>query len=818
VAFDNHSGPEVEPLADLVESLTKTLGDDYTFERELLGGAMSRVFVALDRKLGRRVAVKVLSREVAAEIKTERFRLEIQLAAKLQHPHIVTLLQSGEVDGILYYTMPFIDGESLRNRLDREGALPMPEAVRVLRHIASALAYAHKNGVVHRDIKPDNVLLADEFALVTDFGVARAISESAATADARLTSSGVALGTPTYMAPEQALADPEIDHRADIYAFGVLAYEVLTGAPPFRGKSAQATLAAHVIQPPDPIATKRADIPPAIADMVMQCLEKKPSDRPQSAADLAPVFDSAATSSVSGQVRLAGASLKGNRSLTWAVGAIGILAVVAVTWYVAIHNRASNPASGAEYNSVAVLPLVNVGGNQADEYFSDGMTDELANALGKLPGLKVASRTSAYAFKGKNANVGDIGRALNVKTVLAGTVRRAGNKLRVSAQLASVSDGLSLWSDTYESEARDVFTVQDDIARSIANALKLRLGSRANTFSSESRGTENLAAYDNYLRGRYFLNARGADNLRLAIAYFDSAITRDPKFARARAASATAYALLPEYTDSPPPNVSQLAHAAAAEALLLDSTLAEAYTARGLAEVHDWKFADAEESYRKALEYDPQYPTAHQWYGELLFHTGRLDPSIAQIRRAIELDPLAPINGSAIGYALIVNGQYDDAIAELKKGIEVAPALGLHHSMLALAYLMSGRQAAALPEFKEAVRLDPELALRKGLLAYAYGVTGNTAEARPIIAQLEARQKARKNSGVALAIAYLGLKNNEKALESLKEAVDEHDISLLTTSSLVPDKIWDPLRSDPRFDMILTRMNLKQYTRPVAAK
>lgn len=779
---------------------------------------MSRVFVAQDRKLGRRVAVKVLSREVAAEIKTERFRLEIQLAAKLQHPHIVPLLQAGEMDGILYFTMPYIDGESLRTRLDRDGALPMPDAVRVLRHVASAIAYAHKQGVVHRDIKPDNVLLADEFALVTDFGVARALSESVTQNDTRLTSGGVALGTPAYMAPEQALADPEIDHRADIYAFGVLAYEVLTGAPPFRGKSAQATLAAHVVQPPDPIDAKRAGIPPGIAATVMQCLEKKPSDRPQTASDLLPVFDAASTSSQSDELTPALPPATGPRALKWIVGAIAVLAVIGVAAYMMLANRPPQAAAAPDYSSVAVLPLVNVGGDRKDEYFSDGMTDELTNALSKLPGLKVASRTSAYSFKGKNANVEDIGRALNVKTVLAGTVRRDGNKLRVTAQLASVSDGLALWSDKYESEASDVFAVQDKIAKSIAEALKVRLGSHANTFSSDSRGTENLAAYDNYLRGSYLLNSRGAENLRLAIGYFDSAIARDPNFARAHAASATAYALLPEYTDSPPPNVSQLTHAAAARAIMLDSTLAEAYTARGLSEVHDWKFAEAEASYRKALDLNPQYPTAHQWYGELLFHTGRLDPSIAQIRRAIDLDPLAPINAAAIGYALQAARRYDESIAELKKGIELTPTLGLHHYELGAAYLMSNRAREAIPELEEAVRLDPEVGLRKGYLAYGYGVIGRENEAKAIIANLEARQRANRKSGVALAIAYLGLKDKENAFKSLEKAVDDHEISLLTSSSLVPDQIWDPLRSDPRFDRILARMNLLQYKRPLVRR
>jgi eukaryotic-like serine/threonine-protein kinase len=796
---------------------------------------MSRVFVAQDRSLGRRVAVKVLTREVAAEVKTERFRLEIQLAAKLQHPHIVPLLESGDIGGVLYFTMPFVDGESLRDRIARDGALPIPDAIRILRQVASAVSYAHKHGVVHRDIKPDNVMLADEFALVMDFGVARALSASTTTGgDQRLTSSGVALGTPAYMAPEQALADPDIDHRADIYAFGILAYEVLTGQPPFKGGTAQATLAAHVVQPPAPIADKRAGIPPSVAALVMRCIEKKPADRPQTASDLLPVFDAALTASPSDQLAATlppqssqastpvstAAALPPQRTspLKWAVLGVALIAVIAGAYAAINASRAPSGGDVSGFTSVAVLPLVNLGGDKADEYFSDGMTDELANALGKLPGLKVASRTSAYSFKGKNANVEEIGRQLNVQTVMEGTVRRAGSRLRVSAQLTSAKDGLALWQDTYEREATDVFSVQDDIARSIAEALKPRLGGQARTFSSASRGTENLEAYDNFLRGQYFLNARGADNLRLAVAYFDSAAARDPGFARAHAGLATAYALLPEYTDAAPKNVSQLTYDAASRALAIDSTLAEAYTARGLANVHDWKFDEAAVAYKKALRFNPNYPTAHQWYGELLLHIGRVDESVVQIRNAIELEPLAPINASALGYALIVRGDYAEAIDVLKKGIEAFPTLGLHHTMLGTAYLMSGRTREAIPELETAMRLDPELTLRKGYLAYGYGLDGQKDKARTIIAELERPAHGRGRSGVALAAAYLGLPDHARALNYLEEAQAAHDISLLTASTLVPDKLWDPIRFDPRFLEILRKMNLLQYQRALRGK
>jgi serine/threonine-protein kinase len=803
-------------LTELAETLAGALGSGYTVERELIGGAMSRVFVAYDHALGRRVAVKVLTREVAAEMKVERFRLEIQLAARLQHPHIVPLLQSSDVDGVLYFTMPFVEGESLRTRLDRDHALALPDAMRLLRHVASALAYAHKQGVVHRDIKPDNVLIADEFALVTDFGVARAISASATTAGDRLTSAGIALGTPAYMAPEQALADPEIDHRADIYSFGVLAYETLTGSPPFQGKTAQATLASHVVEPPPDIRAKRADIPGAIADIVMQCLEKKPADRPQLASDLLPVFDTGSTASREEITRPTKPSRPFPRWILAAAAAALIIATGA--YFIAKNFRSSAAVAPDAFTSVAVLPLVNIGGDKSDEYFSDGMTDELANTLAKLPGLKVASRTSAYAFKGKNTDIGEIGRTLNVQTVIEGTVRRSGKTLRVAAQLVNVHDGLAIWSDTYERQTTDVFSVQDDIARAISKALQPKLGVPAPHLLSESRGTDDLVAFDNYLRGRFFLNARGADNLRLAVTYLDSAITRDPKFGRAYAALAMAYALLPEYTDSPPPEVVALTHNAVSTALSIDTTLAEAYTALGLTNVHEWKFDEAGKAYRMALALDSKYPTAHQWYGELLFHTGKLDSSLAQIRTAVDLDPLAPINASALGYALMLSGKYDDAISELRQGIEVAPTLGLHHAMLAEALIHSGRTSLAIPEFESASRLDSEVALRKGFLAYGLGRAGMTERASSIIAELEERQRLRGKTGVALAAGYLGLHENDKALSALEQSVREHDINLLTTVSLVPDPVYDPLRTDPRFDAILTTMNLRQYAMPARSR
>ncbi len=794
-------------MSDIRQTLDRDLSSSYTIERELHGGGMSRVFLAQDLALNRQIVLKILSPEVAADVSAERFRREIQLAAKLQHPYIVPLLSAGDIAGTPFFTMPYIEGESLSARLAREGELPIDEAVLILKEVAAALSYAHKHGVVHRDIKPHNVMLTDDFAVVTDFGVAKALTASTGVDQpGNVTTRGVAIGTPTYMAPEQAAADPGVDHRADIYAFGVMAYEMLTGSPPFTRSSAQAMLAAHASDKPELIERRRPSVPPALANLVRRCLEKRPADRPQTASEIVQVLDT-----------IPAARGLAARKRPVVVGAAGLAVLLIIGALVYRGGSGGSFGRGASLrnaavSSIAVLPLVNIGGDSRDEYFSDGMTDELSNALNKLPGLRVASRTSTFAFKGKrDLSLEDIGKRLNVQAVLEGTVRRSGERLRVTAQLTNVADGLALWSDMYERKTKDVFDVQDDIAGSIAKALRLKLAGQAATLSSAEHGTDNLKAYDLYLRGRYFWNARGAENLRRAVSYFNEAIAADPNFGRAYAALAIAYGLLPEYTDSPPPRALELARTAAQRALSIDSTLAEAHTALGIAARDNWEWAKAVSAYRTAIALEPRYPTAHQWYGELLYETGQMDSSLAQIRTANELDPLAPITFAALGYALTLARRYDEAIAELRKGIELAPSLGIHRSLIAFAYLGRGDAQNAVKEMETAVTFDPELALRRSQLAYVYAATGQRDKAQAIVSSLEHPQQDQYISPAALAIAYTGLGERDKALTALERAVDSHDISLLTGATPLMDKTFDPLRGDARFAKILARMNLSQF-------
>ena len=805
-------------MTDLLATLDRTLGGTYTFEREIVGGSMSRVFLAMDKSLGRQIIVKVLSADVAADLSVDRFRREIQLAAKLQHPHIIPLLSAGEIDGAPYFTMPFVEGESLRAKLSRVGELPIGESVRILREVASALSYAHKHGVAHRDIKPDNVMLSNEFALVTDFGVAKALSESSVAPGmaVTLTGVGVTLGTPAYMAPEQATADPAIDHRADIYSFGVMAYEMLTGSLPFTGRTIQATLAAHAIEKPEPIERRRPGLPRPLAALIMRCLEKRPADRPQDAAELVAALDSIHV----GHGDSASASATRRRSIKIIVAVAIGLVVIGALYTVATGRGLSAVGVGGggagaqpvnQLRSVAVLPLANVGGNANDEYFTDGMTDELANALSKLPGLRVASRTSSYAFKGKTGkDVGEIGNKLHVQAILEGTVRRSGDRLRVGAQLTNVSDGLAIWSDTYERRTSDIFTVQDDIAGAIASALKLKLGTSAAELSSTSHGTDNLEAYDSFLRGRYFWNRRGAANLRRALTYFDKSIASDPRFARAYAGMAITYALIPEYSDSAPLDALTRARTAATRALALDSTLAEAHTALGLAALHTREFQTAEAEYKKAIALDPMYPTGHQWYGEMLFHTARLDSSLAELQRAVLLDPLAPIPHDALGYALGVAGRYEEGVEQISRAEELAPEIGLTRELLGDTYLLMGQTGKAVSELEAAVRMDAETLLTQGKLCHAYGFAGRTADAKRLLKVIEAREGERE-SRVPLAVCHLGLGERAAALDAVDAAVKNREISLLTSYSLLLDKVWDPLRGDPRWNGIVRAAGLGDY-------
>ncbi|NNG17586.1 MAG: protein kinase, partial [Gemmatimonadales bacterium] len=492
-----------------LERLKVALSGRYTIERTIGSGGMATVYQAEDLKHHRKVAIKVLRAELAAEVGAERFLREIEIAAQLQHPHILPLYDSGHDGGFLYYVMPFVPAGSLRDLMDREVRLPIEVAVRIARAVALALDYAHRRDVVHRDIKPENILLSEDQPVIADFGIAKATS-AAGDGEVALTEGGLAVGTPAYMSPEQATAERKLDGRTDLYGLACVLYESLVGEPPFAGVNVRSTMALHATQPAPSLRSKRPDVPMQIDQVIAKAMAKEPSDRYGTSLEFAEALAAPASGT---------AALRG-------LGDVGV------------------------QRAVAVLPFVNTSSDPDNEYFSDGITDELINALAKVDRLQVASRTSAFALKGSGRDVREIGAMLNVAVVLEGTVRKAGDQLRITAQLTNVADGRHLWSERYDRELRDVFQVQDEIARTIVATLRRTLVGDVGE-PVPKRYTENLAAYNHYLRGRYHWNRRGVDGLGEAVKHFELAIEEDTGYALAHTGLADSYALQLDYRGIP---------------------------------------------------------------------------------------------------------------------------------------------------------------------------------------------------------------------------------------------------------------------------
>lgn len=789
--------------SDLKEQLQHTLGDNYTIERELGGGGMSRVFVAEEISLGRKVVVKVLPPDLAATVNVERFRREIQLAAKLQHPHIVPVLAAGISNGLPYYTMPFIEGESLGARLARSGELPVQEAAKILRDVLSALSYAHEHGVVHRDIKPDNVLLTGHRAVVTDFGVAKALSASTSPGSS-LTSLGVALGTPAYMSPEQAAADPTTDHRADLYAVGAMAYEMLTGHQVFSERSPQAMLAAHAVEKPEPIDKRRPSVPPALSSLIMRSLEKHAADRPQSAGEMLAELEAAVTPSgatVPTTLRPTFVPSQSKAGMLVAAVVVGVLVIAGAVYAYGSRRQSGSvgPDTSAEsandgVNTVAVIPFANTGGNPQDEYFSDGMTDELAHALSHLPRLRVAGRSSSYAFKGKTLPAQEIGKALNVSAVVEGSIRRSGQRLRVIAQLTSAKSGQVMWSDSFESTASDLFQVQDDFTKAIVGALTPALGVKAATdAASTSRGTEDQAAYELYLKGRYFFARRGADGLKRAIAYFTDAAAKDPKFARARAGLSMAYSILGIFATGASDSTGPLTLKNAELAVALDSSLGDAHLALANALSYATHLREADPEYQRALKLQPEDATTHQWYGDNLSMLGRVEDALAEERRAAALDPLSPIIAYEVAYTLFLNRRFQEAVVWSQRAIELDSTLKVPQQRLGLEYVFAGQAVKGVQVWERSYAREPGQLGTRGNLIFSYAASGRWADVGTLYHDL-----TRKSAQVAdddLLLAHLVVGERQKALDVF-ERMTRHGLYQVPYGCLPG---LDLLHNEPRF-------------------
>jgi serine/threonine-protein kinase len=679
-------------MRDLHNRLTEALAGRYRLLRELGRGGAAVIFLAEDLKHERRVALKVLQPDIAVSLGTDRFLREIKIAAKLAHPHILPVHDSGEAQGFLYYVMPVVEGESLLDRLV-DDPMPVQEAVALLHDVFDALQHAHQRGVVHRDIKPGNVMLTGRHALVTDFGVAKALAV-AAEGD-QIDTAGLVLGTPTYMAPEQATADPNIDHRADIYAVGVLAYEMLTGRPPFGGGSAQAVLSAHVTQRPDHVLVHRPDLPPELADVVMKCLEKDPADRWQSADEAVRELDRLVITPSRGLERVA----FGPFTAPWLAGRTGLTAavavvVLAVAFVVVLLVGGRGVGAASDRPVVVVLPFQNLGPPE-DEFFANGITDAITARLASLGRLGVISRTSAMQFRDSDLSSREIGAQLGADYVLEGTIQRERpqdptSRVRIIPQLIRASDDTHMWASVYDEDLTEVFRVQSEIADRVARAMDVAL-LEGDAVPAEIPPTADLQAYELYLRGHdYLAGALGAGDAnarRIAIDFFEQAIDLDSSFALAWAELSTAHIWLYRSYVDPSDDRLERARTAVDRALALDPELPGAHLAMGL--YHYFGAAPdparALEEFEHVVEREPSNAYARTLMAVLQAARGEWDQAVENAGIAAALDPRDPEWAAAAGEFHLLVRRYADAARYLGLALGIAPDMAeAHQSRIAL--------------------------------------------------------------------------------------------------------------------------------------
>jgi TolB-like protein/Tfp pilus assembly protein PilF len=752
-------GPDVQSV------LSAALADRYTIEAEAGRGGMAMVFRALDRRHDRPVAIKVVQPGLlTAQESADRFLREIRYAAQLTHPHILPLFDSGEISGVspplLYYVMPYLEGETLRQRLERERRLPVGQVLHIARALAGALDHAHRRQILHRDIKPENILLHEGEPLLSDFGVARGLCE-VCEAEA-VTEPGMAVGTPAYMSPEQASGDPVLDLRSDQYSLACVIYEMLAGQPPFAGSGPRATMARQAVEAPPPVRGLRPDTPIALEQALCRALSKSPADRFETMAEFLKALDGPA--------------------------------------------GAAPPVRGfTSGRSIAVLPFVNASPDPEFEYFSDGMTDEVISALANVSGLRVASRTSVFALKGRREDVRSLGAQLGVSAVLEGTVRKAGARLRVTAQLNDVSDGRVLWSERYERDDRDVFAIQDDIARAIVERLRADMLQPIGEIHPR-RYTDNLRAYELYLKGRYAWSQRTDGSVTEAIRLFQAAIDEDPRYALAYTGLADAHALHLDYRVGPVAEGMRRAREYAEQAIALDDSLAEAHCSLAwVTFIHDWDWERAGREFRRAVALNPGYATARQWYAWYLAAMGRLSEALAEAHRAAELDPASVSIRRGLGWLYCVAREPESGVAVLRQAVVMNPESPESRITLAIAYEQAGQFREAELALREALELSPVDTHALATLVRTLVGAGRRDEALSVAGEVRALERTRYVSPSDLAKLALGLGDAEAAFTALKRAHDERRGWVVY---LKVDPLFDPIRGDARFGELMRVMRL----------
>jgi serine/threonine protein kinase/Tfp pilus assembly protein PilF len=732
----------------------------YKILQKLGEGGMGEVYKAEDTKLERIIALKFLPPELTRDPEAKkRFIQEAKLASALEHHNICNIHEIDETEeGHIFIVMACYDGETLDKKI-RQGPLEINEAIDIAIQIVQGIAKAHQNGITHRDIKPANIFITNENVVkIVDFGIAKLVGET------KLTQTGKTLGTVAYMSPEQARGTG-VDYHTDLWSCGVVLYEMLSGKLPFRGEFEQAVIYSIINEEPEPLNNLQSNIPDRLNLVVQRALQKDPKHRYHSCQELLTDLN----------------SIKESIKIDFTEQA-----------------EKTSP-------SVAVLPFVNMSTDPENEYFSEGLAEDLINTLSKIKDFRIAARTSSFSFKDTNFDIREIGRKLNVETVLEGSVRKAGNRLRITAQLINVRDGYHLWSEQYDKVLADVFSIQDEITMAIVDALKIQLLAGENQ-AVKKKYTVNIEAYKLYLKGRYYWNKMTIESFRKAIDYFQRAIAKDPSYALAYAGLADSYTGLGDAGLSaiPPKEAFSSANIAVQKALEIDDNLAEAYASLGHLKMHDFDWVGAERSFMRAIELNPNYATTYHMCGFYYALMGRHHEAISYLKQALELDPVSLGIITDLGVIFYFAGQYDQAIRQYQKTLEMDPGFIRAYVTLGSAFGQKRMHKEAIDYFKKAMKLSGDR-LKIAALGRAYALAGKKKEALGIIEELEELSQHRYVSPYCMALIYASLNEKDSAIEWLNKAYDKHVSELIYMNV---DPYLDNLRMDPRFTILLKKMGL----------
>ncbi len=835
---------------------------------------MGEVFRARDTRLGRDVAVKVLPSDFAGDAdRLRRFEQEAKTLAALNHPNVLTIHDAGVHDGSPYLVSELLEGRTLREAL-APGGLSTRLVSDYAVQIAQGLSAAHGKGIVHRDLKPENLFVTtDGRVKILDFGLAKlknpspdlrppsphpmgrgqgegqSVDRDAGTlmqpAD-EATEPGRVMGTPNYMAPEQVRGEL-VDHRADIFSFGCVLFEMVSGRRPFKRDTKIETMSAILKEEPPDLLVTKPDLPPAFARVIHRCLEKLPERRFQSASDLAfaleAVGDSRAvprtTSQEGGSKREAQISkskiqsskYETEKNLTtssatrfgWVTGMM--LLVVGVGWWLVEQSgqptkpgphsstnaspshpaAASSLAPAADQKSIAVLPFVNMSADKADEYLSDGMTEELLNALARVKGLRVPGRSSSFAFKGKTERdiFRQVGEQLHVSAVLEGSVRKVGNQLRITTQLINVADGFHLWSETYDRDMTNIFAIQSDVSQKVAAALKIQLGVE-DIQSINRQPTQNLEAYNLYLQGRFYYARWTTESFVTSIDYLNRAVQLDPKFAMAYAQLAEVQ-MVSIYSSGSPSEVISKARLAAQRALDLDDMLADSHYAMGVVRLYEWKWEEAEHEIKRALAINPNHAMSHDWYGWYFVANGRIQEALREMRRAQELEPLHGIINPDLAILLIYAREYDKALAQCKYTLKVDPGNFQGFMNLGTVHALQGDYRNAASAFQQAKVLDPDSGWVVQSIGWLNVLSGKRGETIELVRSLELAAVTDVRMSDTVAYLYSVLGDADQSFKWLNKAFEARVPFVL---SLQLDPGWDNIRNDPRYAQFLKKLGL----------